>query len=149
MVSQGPFPSGQPSSLRHAATSYILDPIYLSPTLPVSPARHLLQYVTGGEGEMAVPVWLFLSNSVSISSRVFPFVSGMKRTVKKYRTPNNAKERNRVPKPHAFARGRNAEASPHATNWLENRAIDMPLARMRVGISSERTSHTQTPGPNE
>src|SRR5271157_2599062 len=33
------------------------------------------------------------------------------------------------------------------TAWLISRAMLMPLERMRVGINSERASHTHTPGP--
>ena len=33
------------------------------------------------------------------------------------------------------------------TPWLMSRAMAIPLARMRVGMSSERASHTHTPGP--
>ncbi len=33
------------------------------------------------------------------------------------------------------------------TNWLISRAMLMPLERMRVGMSSDSASHTQTPGP--
>src|ERR1039457_5502644 len=33
------------------------------------------------------------------------------------------------------------------TAWLINRAMLMPLERIRVGINSESASHTHTPGP--
>src|ERR1700686_1310960 len=33
------------------------------------------------------------------------------------------------------------------TAWLINKAMLIPLERMRVGINSESASHTQTPGP--
>src|SRR4051812_7536141 len=33
------------------------------------------------------------------------------------------------------------------TAWFTSKAMLMPLERMRVGISSESASHTQTPGP--
>src|SRR5271165_1889708 len=33
------------------------------------------------------------------------------------------------------------------TAWLINRAILIPLERIRVGINSESASHTHTPGP--
>src|SRR5216683_2841372 len=36
---------------------------------------------------------------------------------------------------------------PVDTAWFINRAILMPFERMRVGINSERASHTHTPGP--
>ena len=68
----------------------------------------------------------FLSNSASISSSVFPFVSGMKIVVAKYTPPKAANERKSGPIPHALASGRNADARPHATNWLEKSAIAMP-----------------------
>jgi len=38
-------------------------------------------------------------------------------------------------------------ASVVETSWLLTRAMLMPLDRMRVGMSSERASQTQTPGP--
>ena len=33
------------------------------------------------------------------------------------------------------------------TNWFTSSAMLMPFERMRVGISSDRASHTHTPGP--
>src|SRR5947208_8193997 len=33
------------------------------------------------------------------------------------------------------------------TAWFNTSAMLMPLERMRVGINSERASHTHTPGP--
>ena len=41
----------------------------------------------------------------------------------------------------------NTVAMPAETPWLMIIAIDMPVARMRVGISSVKASQTQTPGP--
>src|ERR1700729_2300030 len=38
-------------------------------------------------------------------------------------------------------------ASVVDTIWLITSAMLMPLERMRVGISSDRASHTHTPGP--
>src|SRR5208282_2751458 len=43
--------------------------------------------------------------------------------------------------------GRNMAAMAVETAWLINSAMLMPLERIRVGISSESASHTQTPGP--
>src|SRR5271170_6743189 len=43
--------------------------------------------------------------------------------------------------------GRKVAAMPVETAWLISRAMLMPLERMRVGINSERASHTHTPGP--
>ena len=74
---------------------------------------------------------------------------GLKSTVMKYKTPLTAKKKNIDDHPHAATHGRNQEASPHATSWFMKSAIAMPLARMRSGMSSERTSHTQSPGPSE
>ena len=72
----------------------------------------------------------------------------MKSTVIKYKTPFTAKKKNIDDQPHAATHGRNQEASPHATSWFMKSAIAMPFARILSGISSERTSHTQSPGPN-
>ena len=41
----------------------------------------------------------------------------------------------------------NTVAMPAETPWFMIMAMAMPLARMRVGISSVSASHTQTPGP--
>src|ERR1700686_2558861 len=43
--------------------------------------------------------------------------------------------------------GRKTAAIPVETAWLISKAMLMPFDRMRVGISSESASHTQTPGP--
>src|ERR1017187_4288916 len=43
--------------------------------------------------------------------------------------------------------GRNVAAMPVETAWLINRAMLMPLDRIRVGINSESANHTHTPGP--
>src|SRR5579872_5842660 len=42
--------------------------------------------------------------------------------------------------------GRKIAAIVVETAWLSTSAMLMPLERMRVGISSESASHTQTPG---
>ena len=62
--------------------------------------------------------------------------------------PLMAKNKNMESQPHLLTHGRNDDARPHATNWFEKSAIAIPFARMRDGISSERTSHTQIPGPS-
>ena len=63
--------------------------------------------------------------------------------------PEKAKPKKTGPYPQAFTIGKKDEASPHATNWFAKSAIAMPFARIRAGISSERTSHTQMPGPSD
>ena len=43
--------------------------------------------------------------------------------------------------------GKKTAAMVVDTAWFSTRAMLIPLDRMRVGINSERASHTQTPGP--
>src|SRR5471030_199408 len=59
--------------------------------------------------------------------------------------PANAKKTTAYPcRPTA---GRKVAAIEVDTAWFTRRAMLIPFERMRVGISSERASHTQTPGP--
>src|SRR6266542_4300862 len=43
--------------------------------------------------------------------------------------------------------GRKMAAMVVETAWLSTRAMLIPFERMRVGINSDRASHTHTPGP--
>src|ERR1700687_3575046 len=52
-----------------------------------------------------------------------------------------------VESPYLPTVGRNTAAIVVETAWLINKAMLIPLERMRVGINSESASHTQTPGP--
>ena len=62
-------------------------------------------------------------------------------------TVHAAKAKNMVEYPYLPTVGRNVAAMPVETAWLISNAMLIPLERMRVGINSERASHTQTPGP--
>ena len=73
----------------------------------------------------------------------------MRQAIRKYRTPFAAKKKNIEYQPQLLTQGRNDEARPQAVSWFMKSAMAMPFARMRIGISSERTSHTQMPGPSE
>ncbi|KAG1096559.1 hypothetical protein G6F40_012236 [Rhizopus arrhizus] len=74
------------------------------------------------------------ANRASISSSDLPLVSGS----------HSAATRKNTKWPTV---GRKIAAMVVDTNWLISSAMLMPLERMRLGISSDSASHTQTPGP--
>ena len=78
-----------------------------------------------------------------------PFVSGRKNAaVTKYMTVKPASTKNTVPSSFVAEHHHgNMVAIPAEMPWFMIIAIAMPLARMRVGISSVSASHTHTPGP--
>jgi hypothetical protein len=58
-----------------------------------------------------------------------------------------ANPKNTVEYPYRPTVGRNVAAMVVDTAWLTRSAMLIPFERMRVGISSDSASHTQTPGP--
>ena len=90
----------------------------------------------------------FFSNILEISSRVLPFVSGITNVaIKKYTTLNAAKTPKTAAMLVASTHIGNTEAIAAETAWFKIIAMAIPLARIFVGMSSVKTSHTQTPGP--